>query len=759
MAPALKKRRISHDDSSPKASVKRREKRANGATPPSKLKRIVKLQDLPWKEVTIPDDLDDFEGICGLEEVDDVEVVRDPETKAISYKTTSDARHNGTSNAQKAVELQAGDTGQDEHEHDLEEWSGFSSEDGGAGGPKTAMERLDFEEWETEDDGGGAGQFSGLEDENLDAENDIDLSAWSSLDLSPETLSSLRRLKFTVPTPIQSQAIPDILAGHDVIGKASTGSGKTLAFGIPILEHYLASKETLKNSDKKQPSKSPIALILSPTRELAHQLRDHLTALCSQGRFDGPTIATVTGGLSVHKQHRLLLNADIVIGTPGRLWEIMSSGHGTADQLEKISFLVVDEADRLLSHGHFKELEEILTALDRQREVGSAEQRKTKPDANQNRQTLVFSATLHNGLQQKLAGKIKYSGDLVDQKESMAYLLQKLNFRETELKFIDVNPVSQMAGGLREGILECAGMEKVVLYVTSPQLEVALTERQDLYLYTLLLMHSNTRTLVFTNSISAVRRLTPLLANLNVPALPLHSQMPQKARLRSVERFTASKMSILVATDVAARGLDIPGVQLVLHYHVPRAADAYVHRSGRTARAGLEGSSVLLCAPEEVAGVRRLVAKVHADHSGAGGSLRSLDVDRRVVAGLKRRLQLAKRIADVGIAKEKKSLADSWMKQAAEDLGVDYDSEGLDQAGGGKRGRGGGRKRRERENREVSKDEIRALRAELRSLLAQRVNVGVSERYLTSGGVDVDALLSGERGQFLGGVAPLGFEV
>lgn len=237
--------------------------------------------------------------------------------------------------------------------------------------------------------------------------------------------------------------------------------------------------------------------------------------------------------------------------------------------------------------------------------------------------------------------------------------------------------------------------------------------------------------------------------------------MPQKARLRSVERFTASKSSILIATDVAARGLDIPKVEIVIHYHVPRTADAYVHRSGRTARAGLEGSSVLLCSPEEVNGVRRLVAKVHASaQTDSSRALKMLDVDRKVVSRLKPRLVLAKRIADVGIAKEKKSSGDSLLRQAAEDLGVGYDSEELEEQGGkGRRGRGGGRKKKERENREVTKGEVQAMRAELKSLLAQRVNAGVSERYLTSGSVDIDALLKGERGEFLGGVAGLDFEI
>src|SRR5947208_3153944 len=185
---------------------------------------------------------------------------------------------------------------------------------------------------------------------------------------------------------------------------------------------------------------------------------------------------------------------------------------------------------------------------------------------------------------------------------------------------------------------------------------------QDLYLYALLLYHPNTRILIFTNSISSVRRLTPFLQNLSVPALALHSQMPQKARLRSIERFSSpsATSSVLVATDVAARGLDIGGVQVVIHYHLPRTADMYVHRSGRTARASCTGSSILICAPEEVVGVRRLVAKVHAQNAVQGGGakskyfMRSLDIDRKVAARLKPRVVLAKKITDSSLAKEKK---------------------------------------------------------------------------------------------------------
>lgn len=254
-----------------------------------------------------------------------------------------------------------------------------------------------------------------------------------------------------------------------------------------------------------------------------------------------------------------------------------------------------------------------------------------------------------------------------------------------------------------------------------------------------------------------------MLQNLNLPVHALHSQMPQKARLRSVERFTSSKpgtASILVATDVAARGLDIPGIDVVIHYHVPRAADAYVHRSGRTARAESSGLSVLLCAPEEVVPTRRLIAKVHASSKSPTGSkktnffVRTIDIDRRLVGRLRERVTLAKKIADTQLAKEKGSKEDDWMKNAAEELGVDYDSEDMEQAGKWG-GRGSGRKAKQDEARGLSKAEVGALRAQLKQLLSKRVNAGVSEKYIASGTVDMDELLRGAKGDFLGKVEEL----
>ncbi|KAH0553072.1 ATP-dependent RNA helicase [Trichoglossum hirsutum] len=233
--------------------------------------------------------------------------------------------------------------------------------------------------------------------------------------------------------------------------------------------------------------------------------------------------------------------------------------------------------------------------------------------------------------------------------------------------------------------------------------------------------------------------------------------MIQKARLRSIERFSSpeSPGGILIATDVAARGLDIGGVQLVLHYHLPRTADMYVHRSGRTARASQTGSSILLCAPSEVSGVRRLVAKVHSTPNANSKTkyyMRTLDLDRRLVSRLKPRVTLSKKIADSTLAKEKKGLDDDWLRNAANDLGVEYDSEEFEANEGSRKGRGMGRKKAAREARALTKGEVGRLRVELKALLTQRVNVGVSELYLTAGRVNVEELLEegGGTGKFLG---------
>ncbi|KAL1801300.1 hypothetical protein ACET3X_001642 [Alternaria dauci] len=802
----------------------------------TKAKRRVQLNELGWKPVSMPDRLDDVEGFYGLEEIDDVEIVKDPVTGNLTFETTKtedevaqDVEEAWQREEEEAKRLEAitfgdkeangqedttqADAAQEPAQGENEEvaWEGFSDEEDAQteahapvadtdvtdvadatttnGEPEVKKltktekkkrakeaklkkleeekakaelatpddveeehddedheennEDEDEDDVEDREDGEtfGPGAFDILANQPEDDDDETDVRAWNELDLSEEMLGALAKLKFSKPTGIQASTIPEIMAGRDVIGKASTGSGKTLAFGIPIVESWLAARSTAKDPEDK----APIALIIAPTRELAHQINNHLVALCAKGDFDPPYIASITGGLSVQKQRRQLEKADIVVGTPGRLWEVISSGQGLLPKFKQIKFLVVDEADRLLSEGHFKEMSEILKVLEPDDEPNENGDEEQAPESL--RQTLVFSATFGKDLQRKLAGKSKYSGDLMSQQQSMEYLLKKLRFREEKPMFIDANPTSQMASKLQEGLIECAGTEK------------------DLYLYSLLMFYTKKRALVFTNSISAVRRITPFLTNLALPALPLHSNMPQKARLRSIERFKERPGSILVATDVAARGLDIPKIDLVIHYHLPRAADTYVHRSGRTARADASGASILICAPEEVAGVRRLIAKVHARASDAPKSkktaffIRTLDIDRRIVSRLKPRATISKKLSDTVIAKEKKHSEDDLLRRAAEDLGVNYDSEELEKEAPGKKGRGSGRKKKEKEASEMTKAEMQSLRAELKHLLSQKINTGVSARYLTSGGIDVDALVAGEGNmEFLGNLDGLGFD-
>ena len=759
-----------HDDSKPGAKApKRLKSKAFPKAIPPKTSRKVRLDELGWKAVPVPDRLEDFEGFYGLEEIEDVSIVKDPVTGYLFFETTKteeevelDIEETQRRKEEEALQLEDIISGNGQHvneddgqtESDEDVWEGFedSAEEASDDHPIEATNAtlnepatLALHEESLGDDNvHGGGAFAALisQDENEDEDSELDMSAWENLELSDEMLESLTKLKFLTPTPIQTSTIPEIMAGRDVIGKAATGSGKTLAFGIPIIESYLASYAALKEST----ARDPIALIISPTRELAHQITAHLTKLCAKGTFDSPNIVTITGGLSVQKQRRQLEKSDIIVGTPGRLWEVISSGQGLVAKLKQIRFLVVDEADRLLSDGHYQELKEILKVLDRDDEAENASDRETNLGIQ--RQTLVFSATFQKGLQQRLASKAKVKDDPMNKQESVEHLLKTLTFREERPVFIDVNPSSQMAKKLQEGLIECAGPEK------------------DLYLYSLLMFFAKKRTLVFANSISAVRRLTPFLQNLALPALPLHSSMPQKARLRSIERFKERPGSILVATDVAARGLDIPRVELVVHYHLPRAADTYIHRSGRTARAEATGNSILICAPEEVAGVRRLIAKVHVRSEKApeskkkkGHFIRTLDIDRRVVSRLKPRVTISKKLADAVIAKEKKNSEDNIMRQAAEDLGINYDSEEFEKEAKGKRGRGSARKQKEKVAREMTRAESQALRAELKGLLSQRINTGVSARYLTSGGIDVEALMAGRgNAEFLGTVNGLGFD-
>ncbi|RMD41631.1 hypothetical protein DV735_g3497, partial [Chaetothyriales sp. CBS 134920] len=686
------KRKRAVEDSQP---LKKQKKRALEA---------VRGDALKWKQVELPDRLEDAEGFYTLEEIDDVDVVRDERNHVMFRPRNPEAKSEGlddVDDAESSTEWQGFDDDQDVVPS-KPATSKAPKKDGNKEGKASSQKAPEQE------------ALSQLPYDLLIDANEVDTApAWAEISLSPAVQAAISGLGFSTPTPIQKSAIPPILDGKDLVGKAVTGSGKTLAFAIPLVERYLELED----------HKDPVALILAPTRELAHQLEHHIKELClGLSISNRPRVAKVTGGLSILKQQRQLEKADIIIATPGRLWEVMNDSNGLIDRLRGIQFLVIDEADRLLSEGHFKEVEDIISLLHRR--VVQEDAAETDESPKPQHQTLVFSATFQKALHQKLAGKMKKSGDLLSNQQSLAYLLDNLPFRSKPV-FVDANPTSNMAAQLNEFIVECGTMEK------------------DLYLYATLLQYPGLKTLVFTNSISSVKRLTPLLQNLAQSTFALHSSMAQKARLRSLERYTSStglNRGVLVATDVAARGLDISDVDLVIHYHVPHTADMYVHRSGRTARAGKSGKSVILCSPEELAPTTRLIAKVH----GEGRTPEVWAVDRDIIKHIRPRMQLARAIVEAEQAKGKVNSKDNWLRSAAEELGVDYDSDEFEEEGRRlRRGRGGGKAMLLKEKAGVSRDQVRVWRDELKALLSKRLNLGVKVKYLAGGAVDVDALLDG----------------
>lgn len=716
----------------------------------------VQSDKLKWKAVSISKQLDDAEGFYGLEELSDVEVVQDDSGKSVLFKA-------------RLIEGSEGFS-------DGEEWSGFT-EDENSIEVKGVNGHRSVDAAGLKQDGSGPVDGSAIDKDELDGvhfsllqddppEPEIHMSAWADLGLSRAMLHALSALKFSSPTKIQQSTIPSIAAGKDVIGKAVTGSGKTLAFGIPLIESWLDRRAAADNLSEKA---CISALILAPTRELAHQISKHLADVC-KGLDQAPRLATVTGGLSILKQQRQLTSADIVVATPGRLWEVISESNELLEKFRSIHYLVIDEADRLLSEGHFKELEQILDALDR-KIVDDEHDAETDEQDRPVRQTLVFSATFHKGLQQKLSSRKARKGNETDSasnKQSMDYLISKLTFQEHEKPvFVDANPESPMAKKLSETILECKAAEK------------------DLYLFGFLVSEQSRRkkappnanwsqptnaierVLVFTNSISAVKRLVALLQSLDLAQTtisPLHSNMPQKSRLRSLEKFSGDSgqtnkqsTSILVATDVAARGLDIKGITTIVHYHVPRSADTYVHRSGRTARVDTSGSSVLLCSPDEIANVSKLITKVHGS---AHMSAKEMDkivtrmyLPNDLLRQIGRRVELAQKLVESKQGSDKVTHEENWLKNAAEELGVDYDSDEFEEAGRqGRRGRGGDKERKQKKSAkdETTRARTAQWRLQLKEELGKRIDFGArtgkSLRYLAGGAFDIDKMLA-ERAQ------------
>jgi ATP-dependent RNA helicase RhlE len=347
--------------------------------------------------------------------------------------------------------------------------------------------------------------------------------SFADLGLKPELLRAVDEKGYSVPTPIQAQAIPAVLAGGDVLAGAQTGTGKTAAFVLPILQKLGAPG-----------GRSPRALVLTPTRELAAQVAESAR---TYGRYVGLRTVVVFGGVSINPQiDALHKGCDVLVATPGRLLDLAEQG---ALDLRSVECFVLDEADRMLDMGFIPAIRRVVKLLPAQR------------------QNLMFSATYSDDIRQ-LAGRILR------------------------------NPVS----------IEVSARNATAERVDQQVFRVPKDHKRHLLAH--LIDDGNWhQVLVFTRTKHGANRLSQQLESAGIRSAAIHGNKSQGARVRALADFKANKIVALVATEVAARGLDIKELPHVVNYELPNVPEDYVHRIGRTARAGGSGCAVSLVSPDE----------------------------------------------------------------------------------------------------------------------------------------------------------------
>ncbi len=355
-----------------------------------------------------------------------------------------------------------------------------------------------------------------------------------ALQLSPQVLKAIQEAGYTEPTPIQLAAIPEVLAGRDVIGIAQTGTGKTAAFVLPIL-----TKLATTNADGKR--RGMRALIVAPTRELVVQIEENVRAYAKHLPL---RMATVFGGVSERPQIEALRSGvDLVVATPGRLIDLMGQ---RLTNFSGIEFLVLDEADRMLDMGFLPPIRQIVKALP------------------QKRQTLMFSASLSREIE-KLTHEFQHSPTIIE-------IGRRANPAETVTQFIyDVRP------HLKPALL--------LHLLADPQFDTVL---------------------VFTRTKHGADRIARRLESSGIKTGTIHSNRSQNQRLRALKDFKSGAVRVLVATDIAARGIDIDGISHVVNYDFPMHSEDYVHRIGRTGRAHAVGDAISFVTPEDQGQLRSL---------------------------------------------------------------------------------------------------------------------------------------------------------
>ncbi|MGF1759865.1 DEAD/DEAH box helicase [Photobacterium sagamiensis] len=358
---------------------------------------------------------------------------------------------------------------------------------------------------------------------------------FTELGLIPPLLARLTELEYQQPTPIQAQAIPSVLAGRDLIAGANTGSGKTATFALPILQHLFLQQHAEKPLSSKSSEGNYVSgLILVPTRELAKQVADSIKSYAVH--FNGviKTVA-VFGGVSANTQMLALRGGtDILVATPGRLLDLISSN---AIKLDRVKTLVLDEADRMLSLGFTDELSALLALLPKKK------------------QTLLFSATFPEKVQ--------------------ALTQELLNDPvEIQLQSADASTLVQRVFTVNKG-------EKTAL------------------LAHLIKQHQWRQALIFVNAKNSCEHLADKLSKRGITAEVFHGDKGQGARTRVLEAFKSGEIEVLIATDIAARGLDIEKLPVVINFDLPRSPSDYMHRIGRSGRAGEVGLALSLIDHED----------------------------------------------------------------------------------------------------------------------------------------------------------------
>lgn len=431
------------------------------------------------------------------------------------------------------------------------------------------------------------------------------VTSFGDLHLSRPLLRAVEALGWDVPTPIQAAAIPPALAGRDVLGSASTGSGKTAAFMLPVLERLLRSGTSVGGGGGAGAATRVLALL--PTRELAVQCHTVTAALA---KYTGISSALAVGGLSSAVQEAALRSRpSVVVATPGRAVDHLRNalGWGLAD----VEVLIIDEADRLMELGFADEVAELVAACPRRRRGGGG-----------GVQTLLFSATLP-GTRGVGAGATRLDA-----------LIKGALHKPVRIA-IDARAAGDVSGVGDPGAGGAPSRGRVALPpgLTQEVIKVkgATEESRQALLLALASRTYTRRVIVFFAQKKAVHAAHLLFRLVGLASAELHGDMPQSARLASLSAFSSGAADFLLATDVAARGLDVPSVAVVINADAPRDGTAYVHRVGRTARAGRGGVAVTLL-DTAVAGERRLLTALAKSTTTPAPPVAARTVPPRVVA-------------------------------------------------------------------------------------------------------------------------------